>query len=112
MYNIETQRANELMKLLWETHEGHVDSPLAGVRVDETEECIRKFGRIKIYFSSPESLQPVMEKVFEPSEDLQAQSCYFYEPQWARIGDPYKGLTYKVRLQGLDKIPGKPTYHS
>lgn len=106
MNNIYERRANELLHLLWETQEGDVDSPLAGVRVDETEECFRKFGRIKIYFPSLEASQPVIEKINDPSENIQAQSCYYYEPQWARMGDPYKGLTYPVRLRNWQSYQG------
>lgn len=88
-----------LGRLKWEIQEQEVDSPLAGVRVYEREECYRKFGRIKIYFSSANSLEPIIEKSYDPDENIQNQSCYFFLPKWRRVsGDPYRDYTYRVQL--------------
>lgn len=98
MFNLNITHPDRLNSLLWEKREAEVDSPLTDVRVDETEQCHAKFGRVKVYFPSPVALEPVIEKTYDPLENIRQQSCISFQPEWKRIGDPYQGSTYTVQL--------------
>jgi hypothetical protein len=84
-----------------------VDSPLLREdRVDETQESLSKFGIIRL-FLSPTSQEPLMEKIYNWSNDYLPTTAYFFKPEWQRTADPYQGASYRLYLRGWKMHKGQ-----
>lgn len=107
MIPLNSQNLTRIQEMFSGPSSVEVDSPLLREdRVDETQESLSKFGVIRL-FLSPTSGEPLIEKIYDWSNNYLPTTAYFFKPEWQRTADPYQVASYRVYLRGWKMQKGQ-----